>query len=119
MLDNLDDRRGVVALQAAVAVSQRTLHKTHARCLARWEAIEVQPAFGAIELGRGHLDAHYFSEALLLEQKRYQASLATPQVKDARRSLRFQHFYHRVQALRMQARARFFWGFRIVVVLHP
>jgi hypothetical protein len=86
VLDDLDQRGGVVAGEALVSVGERALKQPEALPLLRRHLVGVQTRLGDREYAGRDIDAHHARERLVAQQAPEQLALSTPEVDDGARS---------------------------------
>ena len=113
MLDHLDERDGVIAFDAPVAVGQRALQQAHTIALTLRHPVETQPALGDLQgLGRD-VDTENLGDPPIVEQPLDELAGTASQIDDAADTLVAQRLGHAVEALVVQSDRllqRFFGG---------
>jgi hypothetical protein len=103
VLDHLHDGCRVESLKPRIAVHERAVQQSDAFALFRRQALEFETGFGNIESPARHIHPDDVRKLVICKQTTQQLPFPAPEVKDARRSRRFQHREYRFEPTLVQA----------------
>ena len=110
VLDDLDDGRGVIAFDPAIAVGEGAVEQLDARCLSRWQPVEAQAALGKLEGAMRGVQAGDLREGAVGKERTQQLTFTAAEVENALRAGSFEGADDGVETLLVEAE-RLFDGF--------